>query len=658
VHPEDRQISAEQKQRIAAREEAPATSEYRWKTKSGEYRWFSDTRTLVCDAQGQPEALVGISRDITDRKLAEEALRRSEEQYRSIFNRMTEGFALHEILCDPGGKVLDYRFLDINPAFERLSGLKRAQVIGHLRSEVVPDQDPYWLELYGQVALTGEPWHVVHYIAALQRHFEIFAYSPAPGQFAVLFLDITERQKAEDSLKESEARLKTVVENTPDVVMQVDQQGTITFINHVLPGQQADWVIGTDIFRWTPEAQRPVMRKALETILQSGERWEFEFSVPTPSGRMQTYMLRGMPVIVGGEISSALFTAVDISAYKQAEQALKESEAKWRRLFDLLPVGVSVVDANRRVVEANLALGQILDMPRDNILQGVYQKRNYYRSDGSPMTVDEFPSTRAIREQTPILDVEIGIEKEDGQSLWTNVSATPFFPGPEIIVVTTDITQRKHIETALLQALKGKDILVSEFLHRVKNNLAIVESLLYLEEDSLQDEHSREVFASTRARLKSMLAVYDQLYGRGEITEINLSQYVKDLVDGLSKSYLPQSGGVVIETQVAEIQMEIKRAVTIGLILNELITNALKYAFPSAKAVRAKPGVIRVALTLAEDQVQLIVSDNGVGVTAQPSPSGGKGLDLVGMLARQLDGSLSIDSSAGFTAKVQFGLSS
>lgn len=134
------------------------------------------------------------------REKAEIELRESEERYHSLFKGMTEGFALHEIVCDENGVPCDFRFLDINPAFEELTGLKRKDVVGRLHSEVLPDDDPYWLEMYGEVALSGESAHFENYSPALERHYEVFAYRPAEGQFAVVFMDITERRRQADAL--------------------------------------------------------------------------------------------------------------------------------------------------------------------------------------------------------------------------------------------------------------------------------------------------------------------------------------------------------------------------------------------------------------------------------------------------------------------------
>ncbi|MCX5769567.1 MAG: ATP-binding protein [Candidatus Hydrogenedentes bacterium] len=128
-------------------------------------------------------------------------------RYRMLFERMTEGFSLHEIVTDPEGRPIDYTFLEVNPAFEILTGLKRESVIGRRVTEVVPGIEPYWIETFGQVALTGEPARFENYAAPLARWYEVLAYSTAPRQFAVVFLDVTKRHEAESALRESQADL-------------------------------------------------------------------------------------------------------------------------------------------------------------------------------------------------------------------------------------------------------------------------------------------------------------------------------------------------------------------------------------------------------------------------------------------------------------------
>jgi PAS domain S-box-containing protein len=160
------------------------------------------------EGENKPYQVYTTFTDITPQINAENELRSSEKQYHSLFNKMTEGFALHEIVLNNDGEPVDYRFIDINPAFEELTGLKKANIVGKLKSDVIPEDNVDWVNIYGKVALTGESIHFDMYSEALKRHYDILSFSPAQNQFAVLFTDITERKKVENELKKTMTHLK------------------------------------------------------------------------------------------------------------------------------------------------------------------------------------------------------------------------------------------------------------------------------------------------------------------------------------------------------------------------------------------------------------------------------------------------------------------
>ncbi|MCG2732904.1 PAS domain S-box protein [Pseudodesulfovibrio aespoeensis] len=146
------------------------------------------------DANGQIQSALSISRDITEQ-------RQAEQDYESLFMKMLDGFAVHEIICDESGRPIDYRFLAVNPAFESHMGMKAEEVLGHTVLEILPDTESAWVEKYGHVALTGEPLHFESYSHMLRKHFEVTAFRPAPGRFACIFADVTERMQAQEDLR-------------------------------------------------------------------------------------------------------------------------------------------------------------------------------------------------------------------------------------------------------------------------------------------------------------------------------------------------------------------------------------------------------------------------------------------------------------------------
>jgi PAS domain S-box-containing protein len=160
------------------------------------------------EGENKPYQVYTTFTDISAQRNAEKKLRSSEKRYHSLFNKMTEGFALHEIVLNEEGEPIDYRFLDVNPAFEELTGLKKDNIIGKLKSEVIPEDNVDWVNIYGKVALTGESIHFDEYSEALKTHYDVLSFSPAQNQFAVLFTDITERKNVENELKKAMSQLQ------------------------------------------------------------------------------------------------------------------------------------------------------------------------------------------------------------------------------------------------------------------------------------------------------------------------------------------------------------------------------------------------------------------------------------------------------------------
>jgi len=328
---------------------------------------------------------------------------------------------------------------------------------------------------------------------------------------------------------------------------------------------------------------------------------------------------------------------------------LRESEDRYRQLFEAESDALFLVDNESGwILEANTAASALYGYSRDEFLA---QKNTDLSSEPE--------QTQRITTTTPpdpglVVFVPLRYHrKKDGTVFPVEITGRFFiWRGRSVhIGAIRDITERKKAADALARSLAEKELLMKELQHRVKNSLGVVAGLLALEGETVGEGRMRRVFADLRARINSMGGVYEQLYKGGSLDRIDFQAYVRKLAASLTASYAPDGERIQITTRLAEMEMDLKRAVPLGLILNELITNALKHAYPPERS-----GVIRVELERTAEGAVLSVSDDGVGLEEGTRIAGepGTGFKLIEMLIDQIDGQFQLKNQAGTAAIVSF----
>ncbi len=224
--------------------------------------------------------------------------------------------------------------------------------------------------------------------------------------------------------------------------------------------------------------------------------------------------------------------------------------------------------------------------------------------------------------------------------------------------ITWDIVLRYRAEASLRASLQEKELLLREIHHRVKNNLQFVSSLLSLQANLLPDEQARAPFEDSQRRLQGMALVHEQLYRSTQLGQIHFKSYIQDLVTQVRDSMVITGRPITISLELDDIVLPLDIVIPCGLIINELVSNALKYAFVPGES---RPAELRVSLRReADQQLTLAVSDNGVGLPPafDYEHTATLGLQLVTMLARQLRGQLKLDQTGGTTFTLTLNLSS
>ncbi|MCX5975825.1 MAG: PAS domain S-box protein, partial [Coprothermobacterota bacterium] len=247
VHPDDNAPLAEYLKRVLSAGQSETSPAYRVKHADGSWRSFIANGTTYIDAKGE-RRFIGVGHDITESKRAEEALQESEEEFRGLFENALTGVAVHQILLDKRGKAVDYIYLQANAAFETQTGLHVADVLGKRATEVFANaKEAPFIDIYGKVALTGEPVTFEQFFEPLQRHYHINVYQVGQGRFATVFQDITERKQTEGALRESEERYRSLAENSPDLIFIINERDRVDYVNQAaarLVGKQVEEIIG------------------------------------------------------------------------------------------------------------------------------------------------------------------------------------------------------------------------------------------------------------------------------------------------------------------------------------------------------------------------------------------------------------------------------
>jgi len=261
--------------------------EFKMKHKDGHWIDVLSRANTVFDENGTAVRMIGTHVDISERKQMENSLRESEEQYRSLFEEMLSAFALHEMIFDKKGNPVDYRFIAVNPAFEKLTGLKQNQLIGRTVLEVLPETEKYWIETYGEVVRTRNPKQFENYSQELDRYYEGIAYSPEQGKFATIFRDVTERILAQNALKnkatETQWMLQSMINAFVIFDSVFDDKGTFVsyrfvYINDAyekITGVKNDEVKGKTVHEVWPETEESWI-EYYGSIAISGKSRSFE----------------------------------------------------------------------------------------------------------------------------------------------------------------------------------------------------------------------------------------------------------------------------------------------------------------------------------------------------------------------------------------------
>lgn len=345
------------------------------------------------------------------------------------------------------------------------------------------------------------------------------------------------------------------------------------------------------------------------------------------------------------ECSRSEAEAVLVAAIGRSEEArhFRAESRRFKAFADSSPDLLIVIDEEgryREIFSADEAL--LLSKPE--------RMRGRTIHELFPAELAESPQALIVRATSGQMGGMIEYELEViGGKRWFEGRAAPAGLGPDgkrlAMYEARDITERKAAEAALRKALDEKNMLLRELQHRVKNNLAMISSLVSLEADRLTREEDREAFERVQGRIRAMALIYDMLYRSEDVLDVELSTYLKSLFDSFRESYLEGlGGGVELVEELEPARLDLKRAIPLGIIVTELLTNAVKYAFPGGRS-----GRISASLRVEGGVALVAIEDDGVGIAGAEREEGstGTGLRLVDLLSDQIEGRLTRGTGPG-----------
>jgi two-component sensor histidine kinase/PAS domain-containing protein len=346
----------------------------------------------------------------------------------------------------------------------------------------------------------------------------------------------------------------------------------------------------------------------------------------------------------------------EIAERKLKEEALRESDLLWRLSIDNMreayALHEAIFDQNGRMVdyrflEFNPAAREIANIAREEIVgrtakelyphiveRGLLDRYADVMATGIPAVIDDFYYTGDNLDKA----LDISCFRIDDQ---------------HFVCVFRDITDRKQAEARIQTSLLEKETLLKEIHHRVKNNLTVISSLLDLQSSCLQDEKARAALQNSIARVRTMASIHTQLYQSQDLTRVDFGLFLRDLIGNISQSYGKAESPVSIHVDADEVRLGIDASIPCGLILNELVANALKHAFPEGKE-----GKINIRMRSEDNRVTLTVQDNGIGFPESLEVTNLKslGLELVNLLVGQINGKMDMQVDGGTIWTITFPL--
>ena len=487
---------------------------------------------------------------------------------------------------------------------------------------------------------------IVGFIIGLVIIRQVITLNDNKNLYTAVHKENIEHKKTEELLIKSENKYRGLVDNSMVAVYKTDLNGDILFANDAMAKmfsydgvEDLKSIKSTQLYKHLEDR-----KKIIDLIINKRLISYHDVDMVTKDGKTLTVLLSAS--LEDHTISGML---MDISERKKAEEALLDSEEKYRTLFEANPIYTILLDVNGKILDINDITANLSGLPKEELVGKSFNELDFYQIEDYSEQRIRFQE--ALNEKSPppyISKVTI-----NGNKHWIENRLTLLKDDDErsILLIANDITESKKAEKEIKSSLKEKENLLREIHHRVKNNMQIISSMLNLQTKYVDDVEAIDVLQESQNRVKSMAMIHEKIYQSNDLEEINFADYIQSLISNLFYTYNVDKNLIKSTFKIENITLNMETAVPCGLIISELISNSLKYAFPNKMK-----GEIIVSLKSIEDKYELMIRDNGIGLPEGLDLNNLKslGLLLVKVLTEQIEGELIINSENGTEFKIIF----
>lgn len=477
--------------------------------------------------------------------------------------------------------------------------------------------------------------------ASIKMAFKLFETKQRANQTAAI-------------LQKNNKQFKRILEDSPVIIALVDTNLRYTWIYNPHPDFDAQAVIGKrddEIVRNDGMLQLMHLK---QRVIENGAAAEEEITFPESNG-LTTYRVSARPVHNEfGHIIGAKTLAIDITERKQAEKELKRRELLLRTVFEHSRDAIYLLDLQTgRYLFISPSYAKLTGFSIEE-MNALSAEETFERIHPDDRTLGIEQQHKIATGEELLTPAEYRWKVKSGEYRWLSDSRKVIRDDQgqaiALVGVRRDITGQKQAEEKLKQSLTEKDLLLKEAYHRIKNHIASIEGMLTLSANSTANREARNILRNTISRVESMRLIYEKLLFHDTYTETSVKDYLDELIASIIR-LIPEKTNVRVEKEIADVQLSVKTLFTLGLIVNELVTNALKYAFINQDA-----GHIQIVLSQKAREITLSIRDNGTGLPEKfnVATSSGLGLSLVTMLTQQLQGTFTMKSEQGTSSMVKF----